>query len=382
MGVPESVFTVPLADLRRRKSLKWRRYAPDVLPLWVAEMDASVPPGAAAAISDALTRGDLGYPFGHGYAEAFADFAAERWGWRPDPAHTRLAPDVLAGIRLLIALTTRPGDAVVINPPVYPPFFGEPGVVGRRALEVPLTATGRLDLVALEDAFARPDVTAYLLCSPHNPTSVVHTRAELAAVAEASRRHGVTVIVDEIHAPFAPPGHVPYPSVDPAGFVVTSASKSWNLAALKGALLIGGPSSAARLGELSPFETEYAIGHLAVLAHTAALTHDREWLDGVRAEVDENRALLVRLIAEHLPAVRYAPGDGTYLAWLDLRDLDLPDPADHFLQHARVALNPGREFGADYAGFARLNLATSPQILTEAIVRVAASLSDGTHHRR
>lgn len=372
------ILDVPIEALRQRTSVKWRRYEPDVLPLWVAEMDASTPPGVADAIERALAIGDLGYPHGTGYAEAFATFAADRWAWQPSPGRTRLAPDVLGGIRLLIELTTAPGDAVVINPPVYPPFFALPGVVGRRALEVPLSPSGRLDLPALEDAFARPDTTASLLCSPHNPTSVVHTRAELASVADLAHRHGVTVIADEIHAPFAPESHVPYALIDPEGFVVTSASKSWNLAALKGALIVAGEASAPRLAELSPFETEYAIGHLAVIAHAAALTHDRDWLDRARAEVTANRTLLVDLLAEQLPDARYAPGDGTYLAWLDLRALGLPDPADHFLQHARVALNPGHDFGPDYAGFARLNLATSPDILREALARMAASVGVAT----
>lgn len=360
--------------------MKWRRYPDDVLPLWVAEMDATVPPGVAARLQEALDLGDLGYPAGDDYANAFAAFAADRWGWQVDPAtQIALSPDVMQGMTLMTRLLTDADDAVVISPPVYPPFFGVIRVTGRQKVEVPLTAEGRLDLDALEAAFAGtsgPKPAAYLLCSPHNPTGVVHTADELTRLAELAAAHDVRVISDEIHAPLAPAAHVPYASVDPRGFVVTSASKSWNLAALKAGLIIAGTGAVDDLRRLTYEETRGASSHWGLLAHATALTDDRDWLDQLRGELAANRELLASLLADQLPQVRFAATDGTYLVWLDCSALGLDDPAAFFAEQAHVGLNDGRTFGKGYGQWVRMNIATSPAIITEAVGRMAAAVAD------
>lgn len=372
----QRILGVQLDELTRRTSSKWCRYPADVLPMWVAEMDVAAAPGAAAALRRAIDLGDLGYSLGNGYAEAFSEFASQEWGWKFDPAtQARVCADVLSGIRLLISLLTRPGDGIVINPPVYPPFFAMAELVGRKTIQVPLTSEDRLDLAALEQAFSSTEVTAHLLCSPHNPTSTVHTQEELTQLAEIASRHNVVVIADEIHGPIASADFVPYPMIDPLGFAVTSASKSWNLAGLKGGLMIGGSAGGHRLAELSIYETEYSAGHLAIIAHSAALRLDRDWLAQLRTELARNRQLLVGLLAEHLPEVSYIPRDGTYLAWLDCRALGLEDPMSFFLEQASVALNPGGDFGPDHRGFVRMNLATSPQIITSAVARMSTAVA-------
>ncbi|MFD7234416.1 MalY/PatB family protein [Streptomyces syringium] len=375
-----------LDELRLRTSAKWRTYPPDVLPLWLAEMDVPLAEPVARALVDAVALGDTGYPEGTGYAEALDAFARERWGWDGVVAErTAIVPDVMLGVVEMLKLVTGPGDAVVVSPPVYPPFFPFVENMDRRVLEAPLGDGHRLDPAALRAAFRKAVAggrrAAYLLCSPHNPTGTVHTAQELAALAELANHYGVRVIVDEIHAPLVPPGtrFVPYLSVPGAGgaFSLMSASKAWHLAGLKAALAIAGPNATDDLARL-PHEVSHGPGHLGIIAHTAALRYGGEWLDAVLAGLDENRRLLADLLARHLPDVRYTPPEGTYLAWLDCRALGLgDDPAAVFLERGRVALIGGADFGTGGAGHVRMNLATSPEVITEAVRRMAAALDRG-----
>ncbi|MHC3467132.1 MalY/PatB family protein [Streptomyces sp. 7R007] len=382
-GEPNPLRVLTLDRLRCRTSMKWRTYPADVLPLWVAEMDVPLAEPVVRAVTEALALGDTGYPAGTAYAEALAAFADKRWGWDGLAVErTAIVPDVMLGVVEMIRLVTGPGEAVIVNPPVYPPFFQFVEHMDRQVVEAPLGADLRLDLGTLEDAFARAVAggrrAAYLLCSPHNPTGTVHTAAELAAVAALADRYGVRVVADEIHAPLTAPGvgFVPYLSVPGAesGLSLMSASKAWNLAGLKAAVAVAGPAAAADLDRL-PEEVGHGPSHVGVIAHTAALRDGTAWLDALLAGLDDNRRLLSDLLAEHLPAVGHRPGEATYLAWLDCRALGLgDDPAHAFLERGRVALNSGLPFGTGGAGHTRLNLATSPEVLTEAVRRMATAL--------
>ncbi|MFD7280496.1 MalY/PatB family protein [Streptomyces sp. NPDC059862] len=382
-GEPNPLRALGLELLRRRTSMKWRTYPDDVLPLWVAEMDVPLAEPVVRAVTDALALGDTGYPGGTAYAEALADFAQKRWGWAGLAVErTAIVPDVMLGVVEMIRLVTGPGDAVVVNPPVYPPFFQFVTHMDRRVVEAPLGPDLRIDFGTLEETFRQAVAggrrAAFLLCSPHNPTGTVHTAAELSAVARLAERYGVRVVADEIHAPLVLAGadFVPYLSVPGGerGLSLMSASKAWNLAGLKAALAVAGPAAAADLARL-PEEVSHGPSHLGVIAHTAALREGTAWLDAVLAGLDDNRRLLADLLAEHLPAVDYRPGEATYLAWLDCRALGLgDDPADLFLHRGRVALNSGIPFGAGGVGHVRLNLATSPEIITEAVRRMATAL--------
>jgi cysteine-S-conjugate beta-lyase len=387
---------LPIETLRARTSMKWHTYPADVLPLWVAEMDVPLAPPVAAALHAAIDAGDTGYPAGTGYAHAVRDYAAAHWDWHSlDIDRTAIVPDVMMGITETLKLVTAPGDPVVVCAPVYPPFYAFTRSAGRTIIEAPLGADGRLDLNALDTALAaahaRSARAALLLSNPHNPTGTVHTRAELEAVAAAAARHQVRVISDEIHAPLVLPGarFTPYLSVDGAGdaFALISASKAWNLAGLKAALLIAGPAAAGDLRRL-PEEVSHGPSHLGVIAHTAAFRDGQPWLNTLLTGLAANRDLLGDLIADCLPQVRYQPPEATYLAWLDCRALglhdpgaadgnhvvsDLAGPARMFLDRARVALSSGHVFGQGGAGFVRLNFATSPAILREAIQRMGTA---------
>ncbi|MFI5858072.1 MalY/PatB family protein [Streptomyces parvulus] len=382
-GVPNPLHALTLDQLRRRTSMKWRTHPADVLPLWVAEMDVPLAPAVVRAVTAAMELGDTGYPAGTAYAEALADFAGKRWGW-DDLAveRTAIVPDVMLGVVEMLRLVTGPGDPVVVNPPVYPPFYQFVTHLDRRVVEAPLGPDLRLDLAALEEAFGRAvsggGRAAYLLCSPHNPTGTVHTAGELAAVAALAERHGVRVVADEIHAPVVTGDarFTPYLAVPGAerGLALMSASKGWNLAGLKAALALAGPGAAGDLARM-PEEVSHGPSHVGVLAHTAALRDGTDWLDAVLAGTDENRRLLTALLAEHLPGVVHRAGEATYLAWLDCRPLGLgDDPARVFLDRGRVALSSGIPFGTGGAGHVRLNLATSPEVITQAVRRMRAAL--------
>jgi cysteine-S-conjugate beta-lyase len=373
-----------LAELTRRKSHKWRTYPPDVLPAFVAEMDYTLAEPISDAIRAALAIGDTGYADVGDLGEAFASFAGQRLGWTPAREWVFAVPDVMTGIAEILLATTPPGSGVVISPPVYGPFFFRLGFIGRKVVEAPLRRLGdgsyEVDLDALDSALADPSVSAFLLCSPHNPLGRIWTAQELVSIADICQRHGVVLVVDEIHAPLALPGSrfVPFGSIDhemaSRAYIFTSASKGWNLAGLKcGVAVAGTAENAAVLAER--WEALLA-SHLGVLGTVAAFTQSVDWLDAAVAQLDRNRVLLGRLLADQLPDVGYAPGAASFLAWLDCRKLGLgDDPSAAFLAHGKVALNAGTYFGEQGAGFARLNIGTSEELVTEAVRRMAAAVA-------
>lgn len=380
--MPSPILTGDAAGWRaRRTGVKWRQYDADVLPLWVAEMDAVPCPPVVEAVTAALSRGDTGYPLGHEFVEAAVAYAADTWGWTIDPTLALPLADVLTGVGEMVRRVTDPGGPVVLSSPVYNAFFDVVAMTGRRVVDAPLTPDHRLDPTVLDAAFgevaARGERAAYVLCNPHNPTGTVHTATELAGLAEIAHHHGVVVISDEIHAPVVHDGpFTPYLTVPGGerGVSLVSATKAWNLAGLRAALGIVG----AEAGPEVAFHPTlaYGAGHLAQIAAVAAWTHGRPWLAQVTREVDANRALLGRLLAERIPQIGYAAPAATYLAWLDCRDLGLgDDPAEVFRERGRVAFSPGPSFGASGRGHVRVNLATSPSILAQAVERMAGSLA-------
>ena len=381
---PTTFDELSLDRLRQRRSAKWSAYPPDVLPAWVAEMDFPIAEPVKRALRAAIDLDDCGYARPHALAEAFATFAAERFSWGVDPARVVAVPEVMIGVGEVLRLVTAPGDAVVVNPPVYPPFFSTIREVERRIVEVPLArgAGGwTLDLEGLERAFAA-GARAFLFCNPHNPVGRVFDRDEVRAVAELAARYDVAVLADEIHAPLTLAGaaHTPFVSVSEAlgarALVLTSASKGWNIPGLKCAVIVAG--SAAMRDALAPLrapERLERVGHLGVVGTAAAFTEGGAWLDALVAHLDRNRVLLASLLAECLPGVGYVPPQAGYLAWLDCRALGLgDDPARAFLKRGRVALTRGIDFGTGGAGFARLNMGTSGELLREAVRRMRSSV--------
>jgi cystathionine beta-lyase len=376
------VRALPLTQLRERTSEKWREYPADVLPLFVAETDFPLAPAITAALERAVRAGDTGYVASRTpLAEAYVGFAERRYGWSVDPRRIRTTADVSMGIVEILRRVIRPGERVIVNPPIYPPFFDLVEEAGAVVERVPLRDTGEsweLDLDGIRQALAA-GARGILLCNPHNPTGAVPSAADLDALARLAEEYGAAVVSDEIHAPLAQPdaGFTPFLATGDAarrvGYTVTSASKAFNLAGLKCALMITASDETTAVVRSLPIEVEWRTGQFGMLAAVAAFSPESDgWLDGLLLTLDENRRLLARLLAEHFPEARYRMPDAGYLAWIDLTGLGWgANPAKQILRQAKVALHFGPAFGAEGAGHVRVNFGTGPEILTEAIERIA-----------
>jgi cystathionine beta-lyase len=374
----------PLEEIRGgRSSVKWTRYAPDVIPLSVAEMDFEIAPSIAAAIIERVRASDFGYIDSPGpLADAFARFAEERWDWGVDPSRVRVTTDVSTAIVESLRYGIRRGGTVVINPPVYTAFYELIEEAGALRVEVPLRVDGTtwsMDLDGLERAFAA-GADAFLLCNPQNPVGAVFDASTLEAIASLAARYDVLVISDEVHAPLTHPGVRFTPFLTIAGrhgarcLCVTSASKGWNLAGVKCALLVAGDSRALQIVDRFPEEVTCRTSILGLHANVAAFAATG-WLDETLERITRNDRLLAGLVGDLLPRAIYHRPVAGYLGWIDLGSYDSGvDPAAALIESARVALNSGHTYGATYNGFVRINVACDPALLTEAVRRIGAVL--------
>ncbi|KAA9087114.1 MalY/PatB family protein [Microbacterium radiodurans] len=374
---------LPLETLRRRSSTKWRSFPHDVIPMFVAEIDFALAEPITRALHEAVELGDTGYtPPQPGVREAFVGFAERRWGWSVDPERVRWTGDVMMGVVELLRATVAPGERVVVNPPVYPPFFDTVAEAGAVVEEVPLLDTGdgwQLDLAGIEAALAA-GARAVLLCNPHNPTGTVFPREALRELAAIAARHGAVVISDEIHGPLASSDtpFTPFLTVsadaEAVGYVVTSASKAYNLAGLKCAVIVTASEAHARIVQALPWEVEWRTGLFGAISAVAAFSSESDaWLDALLARLDANRRLLADLLAEHLPRARYRLPEAGFLAWIDVSAYGWgDDPADPIREGAGVALHHGPFFGSQGRGHVRLNFGCGPDVLREALQRIGA----------
>ena len=389
------------ATLRRAHTAKWTYPADDVLPAWVAEMDVTMSALVRQALDDALDRGMVGYPpddTSSGLPEATAAFMAGRFGWAADPAHVVACADVMAGIRFVLDQLCEPAP-VVVPVPSYPPFLAVVPLTGRRLITVPCVpaADGRdvqvLDLEAIESALLAGARTI-LISSPYNPLGRVFSRGELEALRDLAVRHGARVISDEIHAPLVLPGatHIPYASLDGTeehAVTVTAASKSWNLPGLKCAQVIASNGTdAAALRHPASHLANFGVSTMGIVAAIAAYTEGEQWLDAVITHLAGQRERFGCLLAEHVPSARWTPVEATYLAWVDARDTPAVaaqrragpegrtvdgNAAGIALSRGKLMLHNGAAFSTDpdaYAGFARVNLATSTERLDRIVERL------------
>lgn len=359
--------------------------------MFVAEMDYPLAPVIKEALFEAIELGDTGYvdprSGGRAAARALADFAADRWDWRPDPEGMQTTTDVSVVIVESLRRLIEPGDGVIITPPVYPPFFQLVREAGGTVVEVPLADDGErwsLDLAGIDAALAR-GARGILLCNPHNPLGLVHSREQLKALAEIVERRDGFVVSDEIHAPLVhtDAAFTPYLDVSDAarrhGIAAHSASKAFNLAGLKCALFVTAGERMRALVRSLPEEVVFRTGLFGAIATRVGFSEGRDWLDATIAAIERNRRLLSVLLAERLPAARYREPHASYLAWLDLNEYGWgEDPARVLRRRAGVALSNGPQFGAQGRGFARMNIACAPELLTEAVSRLAAAAAEAT----
>jgi len=368
--------------LRRRTSEKWGTYPAEVLPMFVAEMDFPLAPAIRAALHEAIECGDTGYVNPHDTAarDAFAAYAAQAWGWSPAPERMGTAADVSVVIVESLRRLIDPGAGVIITPPVYPPFFDFLPEAGATVVEVPLLDDGAayaLDLDGIDRALAA-GARGVLLCNPHNPVGLVHSRRQLSGLSKVVARHGGFVVSDEIHAPLTHHGHAftPYLTVsDEArdhGIAAQSASKAFNLAGPKTAFFVAESDRMTALIRSLPEEITFRAGLFGLIATREGFARGQDWLDAALTAIEQNLSLLEQQLAEKLPAVRMRRPHASYLAWLDMSALGWgDDPAELATQKAMVALSSGLAFGTQGTGYARMNIACAPETLIEAVNRLA-----------
>jgi len=386
MSTPaDDLLTVSEARARSRVGVKWTKYGPDVIPSFVADMDFDPPPPVVEALCGHLDRGDLGYgPFSSELAPVYADWQERQHGWRPDEELIRPFTSALHALEIALWNTTDRNDGVVVFSPIYYPFLDAIADSGRRRVDCPLDRKGwRIDPERL-DAVIDESTRVILFCNPHNPTGRVFDADEVAAVAAVAERHDLLVIADEIWGELLHPGatHRPLAISDDrfAGRLVTlgSASKTFNLAGLRTAVAhIDHPPLLAALDSMASHQ-QGSPSTLGIAGTIAAWTQCDDWMATMQRTITARRDQLTRRLAADLPAIGFDPPDATYLAWLDFGDVDggavRHDPADWLLEHAGVSLSNGPKFGPGGAGFARLNVATSAQILDQIIDRIATAI--------
>ena len=382
----DHLTTVPnLSVLQTHRSEKWRGFAKDVLPLPVAEMDFPVAEPIRAILTELVATSDLGYlgPIPE-LGVGFKKFAQERWNWELDESQVRVATDVGVAVVEILRVVTQPGDSILINSPVYHNFYNWINETKLNKVDVPFERTGdeaanpwEIDWAGIEKAYAS-GIKVHLLCSPHNPLGRIYSKEELLKFVGLAQKHNVLIISNELHAPLTYKGNQYTPilslgeSAQKVSIVVSAASKGWNIAGLKCAIIVTQNSLLfARLNEM-PLAVHYRSSLLGAFATAVAFSDCGDWLDDVVSQLDENRYLIKNLLSVKLPSVRYHIPDNGYLAWLDLESLKLGvDPSKVLLEKGRVAFNPGHTFGAQCSQYIRLNFATSPVIVTEAIERIA-----------
>ncbi|MBS3974167.1 MAG: pyridoxal phosphate-dependent aminotransferase [Actinobacteria bacterium] len=377
---------ITLAELQRQPGVKWHHFDPDVIALWVADMDFPVAPEIVAALQE-RAGGYLGYSLATGepgLLEAILERMAARYGWRLGTEELWLINGVIPSLYLAVLACSSAGDEVIIQTPIYPPFISAVKDTGRLPRYNPLVVDNgqyQIDFLQLE-ALVTPATRVLLLCHPHNPTGRVFNRKELERLADFVLRHNLWVLSDELHSDLLYPGeqHLPLASLHPEiaqrTITVFGPTKAFNIAGLKIGIVVS--QNAALLARLKRHARGLVTGPnvMAQVATMAAYRQGQPWLELTLRYLDGNRRFLGDYLPKHLPGVGYLPPQATYLAWLDFRALGLGDRlCQMLLNDCRVGLNDGPQYGPGFEGFARLNFATPRHILAEALHRLTRGLA-------
>ncbi len=376
---------VTIADCRARGGSKWHRYGDDVLGAWIADMDFPAHPLIREKLRELADISALGYTplfSDSGLREAFCEYSSRRHQWQVEPEAVGYLTDILQGLYMAILAFTRPGEGVISTTPIYPPFLAAINNCQREQVLVPyLKVSGRyeLDMDQLEVACAQKHNHLLLLCNPHNPTGRVLSKQELEQIAAIALRHNVVVVSDEIHGDLVYDGkHTPFLSlgaeVEDIAIVMTSATKAFNIAGLRTAVCVFGSEQIQERFYYLPSSITAGVNAAGLAATRIAWTSGDEWLDQLLAYLKSNRDYAHARLKQ-LPGVDVISPESTYLMWLDCSETSFAaDAHGHFLTKAKVALNPGEDFGPGGEGHARLNFATSRRILTQTLDQMQHSL--------
>lgn len=362
----------------------------DVIPVWVADMDFAAPDAVTQALKARAEHPVYGYTlFPESLYQSMIDWFSDRHSWPIEREWILMAPGVVPSLHAACMAYAQPGEGVIVQPPVYPPFFSSVRQSGREVIENPLvqnsdTGQYHMDLDHLEQCAARPDARILMLCSPHNPVGRVWSEAELSEVLAIARRHQLVVISDEIHCDLTYPDKQPHTMLaklagpDDALVTAVAPSKTFNMPGLGlSALVIADPErrramkavfDSMHLPQCNPF---------SIAGFEAGYRQGGDWLDQLMRYLRTNRDYVVQQVADRLPGIRVSAPEGTYLMWLDCRELGLEDAGlkRFFVQDAGIGMNPGVSFGAPGSGFMRLNIGCPRAVLEQVLNRIETALA-------
>jgi len=368
-------------DRYNTQSVKWDVYPADVLPLWVADMDFKAPEAVLKILHERVNHGIFGYESDCGkLKDIFVQWAEKHYRWKVKQEEILLIPGVVTGLNLAAQSLTQPGDGVLIQPPVYPPFFGIARNANLVTVEAPLMLDSKyhysIDFDKFEAAIT-PHTRLFILCNPHNPVGRVFTRSELQKAAEICLKHDLMMISDEIHCDLIYDGlkHTPLAALDQQiserTITLMSPSKTFNIAGLKCSMMIIQDADLLNRVEKGRRGVVGEPSILGLEAAYAAYAMGEKWLKNLLIYLKGNRDYTINYLKKNLPQIKMPTPEGTYLAWLDCRQLDLkPNPYEFFLSQAKVALNDGHAFGVGGEGFVRLNYGCPRKTLAEALDRI------------
>ena len=363
-------------------------YPEDVLPLWVADMDFQAPECVREALHKAVDFGIFGYSFlGDGYFEAVRNWFKNRFDWEVERDWLITTPGVVFALSAAVRAVTEPGDAVLVQPPVYYPFYRVINNNGRTLVQSPMIYENgryRMDFEDFERKIVENDVKLYILCSPHNPVCRVWTPDELQTLAAICKKHGVTIISDEIHCDFAFPEHphTPFvkacPDMMDSTIICTAPSKTFNLAGLQVSnIFVPGEELRAKLKHEMEVISYDSPNMLGCVACQAAYEQGSDWLDACKAYMRDNLEYVREFLAQHLPKIRLVEPEGTYFAWLDCTELGMTKEEldDVIINKAKLWLDSGAIFGESAALFQRVVLACPRETLEQAMQNLAKAIN-------
>jgi len=369
------------------ESFKWRCYDPDILPLFVADMDFISPEPVIRALRERVEHGIFGYPCEmKELRQVIVERLAERYAWHIQPEDLVFIPGVVKGLNMACHAFVSPDQAVLVQTPVYPPFLKAPDYAGAarqdaELLRHPETGAYTIDWQAFEAAIT-DQTRLFILCSPHNPIGRVWQREELERMAEICLQRKILIVSDEIHCDLLFNGHthIPTASLDPQvaqqTITLMAPSKTFNIAGLEFSFAVIQNPELRKQFQHAHKGLVGGINLMGWVAALAAYQDGQDWLDQLLVYLQANRDFLYEMVQSKLPGVHITLPEGTYLAWLDCRQAEIPgNPYEFFLQKARVALNDGKTFGKGGEGFVRLNFGCPRRMLAEGLERMKAALS-------
>ncbi|MGD7054402.1 MalY/PatB family protein [Sutcliffiella horikoshii] len=376
-------------DRRKTHSVKWFIEDQDIIPLCIADMDFQVSEEIVSAISQKATHGIYGYStFCARYYDAVEYWWKTQYDWELKQEWISFSPGIIPGMNLLLKALTQPGDSVIVQDPVYYPFFSTIQTQGCTILHNSLLYSEdgyKMDFEDFEEKAAQPETKVFILCSPHNPVGRVWTSEELRRIGEICEKHRVVVISDEMHGDLTYPGHkhIPFAKVHPdhLDFSITCAapSKTFNIAGMQSSIFLI-PNKEIR-EHYETLLTGFGLmrpNAFAVEGTIAAYYKGLPWLQEVKEYLTANLEYVCTYLEENIPSIKVVKPEATHLIWLDCRELGIPADELHtfFLEKAGVRLDEGMKFGAGGQGFERINIACPREVLTEALLRIKAAIKE------